>query len=280
MNTDYLKLIRIKVTVLVGLSAFAGACLFSPRLSENHLYGVLAAVLLAAGCSALNQWQERREDTLMERTQDRPLPSGRMKPEEALMFATIILAVAFTLILRMKNIPLFASGAAAVFVYNFLYTPMKKQTPFALMTGSVSGALPPLIGFFAAGGSPFDMRIFVVAGILYIWQTPHFALLSFKYAEDYAKAGFKTLAGTFGELKTRKFINVWMSGYATSLFFAIPAGIYLNKPVYFIHAAFAAATYILFLRFRADTDKAFMILNISIASFFLLLIADRMISLI
>ncbi|QAR32594.1 protoheme IX farnesyltransferase [Geovibrio thiophilus] len=280
MNTDFLKLIRLKVTILVGLSAFAGTCLFSPSAGKNHLYGVLAAVLLAAGCSALNQWQERQEDSLMERTKDRPLPSGRMKPEEALMFAVILLAVAFTLIIRMKNIPLLASGIAAVAVYNFLYTPMKKKTPFALMTGSVSGALPPVIGFLAAGGSPADMRIFVVAGILYIWQTPHFALLSFKYADDYAKAGFKTLTGTFGEIKTRKFINVWMSGYATSLFFAIPAGIYLHQPVYFIHAFVAAGTYILFFRFRADTDKAFMILNISIALFFMLLIADRMFSLI
>lgn len=280
MNTDYLKLIRFKVTILVGLSAFAGTCLFSPVISEKHLYGVLAAVLLAAGCSALNQWQERKEDFLMERTRDRPIPSGRMKPEEALMFACIILAVAFTLVVRMKNPQLFILSVAAVIVYNLLYTPMKKRTPFALMTGSVSGAFPPLIGFTAAGGSILDTRIMAVSVVLYIWQTPHFALLSEKYASDYARAGFKTLSGTYGSLKAQKFTDLWTSAYVTSLFFIPMSGVYSHTISSWIHVGLTLAAFVLFLKYRLLPSKAFHALNASMGFFFILLIADKMLTLI
>lgn len=276
MLKDFFKLIRIKVTLQVGLSAFAGACLFSSSISLRHLTGVAAAILLSAGCSALNQVQERKEDGLMSRTADRPVASGRLKSFEAVMIACFCFGSAFLAVLTVGSKSLLFLSVFSVVVYNFVYTPMKKHTPFALMAGSVSGALPPYIGYTAMGGNPFDISIMAVATVLYIWQTPHFALLSEKYAADYAKAGFKTLSGTYGQIKAQKFIDVWTAAYVCSLFFIPLAWIYNHGSSLYIHTALTICTLYCFVRFRKSTHKAFVMLNISISLFFMLLIADRL----
>ena len=275
--TDFFNLIRIKVTILVGLSAFAGTCLFSSEITDKSFFGVLIAFFLSSGCSALNQWQERCSDFLMKRTKTRPIPSGNMQARTVLKIAFLLIFIAFVLIAYLGNWALMWVAIFSVIIYNFIYTPLKKKTAVALLFGSVSGALPPVIGFLAVGGSLFDRRIMVVSIILYIWQTPHFAMLSTKYAKEYSRAGFKTLIRTYGAFRTQKITDFWVYCYGISLFAAIPAGIYAHDIFVTLHILLASAVLILFFAFRGRAKRAFNILNISASLFFILLIVDRFI---
>lgn len=278
MFKNFQRLIRLKVTLQVGLSAFAGTCLFSSTISLRHFIGVLLAVCLSAGCSVFNQIQEQREDKLMTRTADRPIANGSLNVKDAVFIGTLFFIIAIALIFFAFSIQLLFLSVFSVVVYNLIYTPMKKKTPFALIIGSISGALPPYIGFTAMGGSLLDIRVMAVATVLYIWQTPHFALLSEKYAVDYAKAGFKTLSGTYGKIKAQKFIDIWTGAYICSLFFIPLVWIYNLGTSLYIHTALTIGTLYCFIRFRKNNPKSFMMLNISIALFFVLLILDRLIS--
>jgi protoheme IX farnesyltransferase len=278
MFKNFQRLIRLKVTLQVGLSAFAGACLFSSLMSLRHFIGVLIAICLSAGCSAFNQVQEQKEDKLMSRTADRPVASGSLNSKDAILLGTLFFIVSFVLALSTGSKSLLFLSVFSVLIYNLIYTPMKKKTAFALMIGSVSGAIPPYIGYTAMGGDPFNIRIIAVAAVLYVWQTPHFALLSEKYATDYAKAGFKTLSGTYGKIKAQKFIDIWTGAYICSLFFIPLAWIYNQGSSLYIHTALTIGTFYCFMRFRKNNHKAFIMMNISIALFFVLLIVDRLIT--
>jgi len=272
-----IQLFRPKVSLMVGLSAFAGACLFDSDLNITHVFAVLSALFLSAGCSALNQYQEREEDSLMSRTSDRPIPSGTVDGRSALRISAVMLALSAAFMLLGHNIFALLFIPFTLLVYNLIYTPMKKVTPFALLIGSATGAIPPVLGYTVAGGRINATGILLVAAVLYIWQTPHFALLSEKYKTDYQTAGFKTLSGTYGKIKSDLFIKIWLTAYICTLLFIPLSDIYCMKSVINAHVlitlVFAAALYMN----RHYTTRTFHILNISMVIFFVMLVVDRII---
>lgn len=146
---------------------------------------------------------------------------GVIKPYEAVRFAMLLiaLAIAFMLVTDSHTGVFIIMGTVAI--YNFVYTPLKTRTPpYALLVGgAVTGAIPPMLGYAALGGSILNTDILLVSAVLYIWQTPHFAMLSERYANDYGKAGFLTLSAVYGQSKTIIFIRVWLTAYICSLFF-------------------------------------------------------------
>ena len=275
--TAYLSLFRLKVSLMVGLSAFAGACLSDSNLSADHLYAFLCALFLSMGCSALNQFQERNEDALMKRTVKRPLPGAILTPKEVLQISALMIALSACFMALTGSLSGFFIIAGVVAVYNLVYTPLKKVTPFALLAGSVTGAVPPMLGYAALGGSLTNEKMLMLCALLYIWQTPHFAMLAERWADDYKAAGFKTLSGTYGAEKSSLFINIWLLAYVCALFFIPLAGIYCEHVSKIIHMSAAAATALLLLVFIRDSRKTFHILNLSMTFFFLLLVADRII---
>lgn len=190
----FVQLTKPRITVLVVLTTLVGFLVAAPRpLPVLLLLQVLVGTALAAGASgALNQWAERRADAEMRRTARRPLPSGTLTPREALVFG-LLLTAAGTAYLALTAGPLASAVAAlTVFSYLLLYTPLKRVTSLATLVGAVPGALPPLIGWAAARGR-LGVEAWVLFGIVFLWQMPHFLALAQLYRADYARAGFRML---------------------------------------------------------------------------------------
>ncbi len=150
---------------------------------------ILGTSLAAGGAAALNQWMERREDARMPRTAGRPLPSRSLDPETALYFG---LGISFAgLFVLWSGTNIWATGLtlATLVTYLAIYTPLKKFTTYATEVGAVAGALPPLIGWVAAAGEPTAFG-WILFGILFAWQLPHFMAIAWTYREDYRRGGF------------------------------------------------------------------------------------------
>jgi len=190
----YVVLTKPDVTFLVVITTVAGFYLGSRgpldwALMAHTLFGT---ILVAAGTAALNQYFERDMDARMRRTAARPLPTGLLQPREVLIFgaATIVLGGAW-LALATNFLAAFLALATSV-LYLGLYTPLKTRTTLATAVGAFPGALPPLIGWAAARGS-LSPAAWILFGILFFWQFPHFFSIAWIYREDYARAGIRML---------------------------------------------------------------------------------------
>ena len=194
LAADYVELVKPRITSMVMLTALVGFVMGSRGAID---FGALASALagtglVAAGASTLNMLLERRTDALMRRTQNRPLPAGRLRPVEALAWgaALTLAGVAF---LAWRSGPLPAMVAVATWAsYLFLYTPLKTRTSLSTVVGALPGALPPVIGWAAARGR-IDGGAFVLFAILFLWQIPHFLAIAWIYREDYARGGLPML---------------------------------------------------------------------------------------
>jgi protoheme IX farnesyltransferase len=156
------------------------------------VHALIGTGLVASGTAALNQWYERDADREMRRTQDRPLPSGRLKPLNALLFG-ITLALAGGLELGFGvNWLCSALGIATLLMYLFFYTPLKQKTWWSTTVGAFPGAMPPLIGY-AAAANKLTPEAWVLSAILFLWQFPHFYAIAWMYREDYSRAGIRML---------------------------------------------------------------------------------------
>lgn len=205
-----LKLMKLKVSVAVTFTAIAGFIIYSHSIDTKLIYLIAGVLLLASGSSALNQVQESKYDALMPRTSMRPIPAGLLTAKQAFYLSVFfILLGSFILYAAFGYIPALL-GLFNVLWYNGIYTPLKRITAFAVVPGSLVGAVPAYIGWAAAGGSVYDATITFVGLFLFIWQVPHFWLLMLKYGEEYKKAGFKTITGTFNPMTLPKIIFVWV----------------------------------------------------------------------
>ena len=188
---DFIKLTKPRVVFVVALVTGVGYGLgcegaFDPMTFAACLFG---AACLGGGACALNQVIERGLDALMKRTAMRPLPDGRLRPSDALIFGAL-LGVLGTGTLAVGTTPLATLiGLVTFFSYLLVYTPMKPRTPHALFVGAVPGALPPLIGWAAASGT-LNFEAGVVFAILFVWQIPHFMAIAWLYRDDYRAASF------------------------------------------------------------------------------------------
>ena len=178
----------VLVTTLVGFYAGSG----SPVDYWLMLHALLGTALVACGAAALNQLLERELDAKMRRTEDRPLPSGRLSPDAVLIIGAVLSVAGLLDLLLMVN-PLTALlGAGTLASYLFIYTPLKRITTLNTLIGAIPGAIPPLMGWTAARGE-ITAAGWSLFAILFLWQLPHFMAIAWLYREDYARAGFKML---------------------------------------------------------------------------------------
>jgi heme o synthase len=185
----YAELTKPRITFLIVLTAAAGFALASPgRVDYAALCSAMVGIaLLSSGIATLNQYMERDLDALMRRTADRPLPSGKLLPWEALLFGAGLTVLAEIYLAVLVN-PLSAVlGLTVIAGYLFAYTPLKTRTTLSTMVGAFPGAVPPLIGWAAARGS-ISIEAWVLFAILFLWQFPHFLAIAWMYREDYARA--------------------------------------------------------------------------------------------
>jgi protoheme IX farnesyltransferase len=191
----YAELTKPRIAVMVLFTVLIGAVLATTGRIDLLLlvHTVLGTALVAAGASTLNMYLERRADARMHRTEGRPLPAGRLRPREALLFGSA-LGIGGTAYLWAALPQAWAALVAAVtFVtYVFVYTPLKRVTPLNTLVGAVPGALPPLIGWTAVRGS-LDVEAVGLFLIVFLWQVPHFLAIAWIHREDYARGGFRML---------------------------------------------------------------------------------------
>lgn len=191
---DYSQLIKPRISLMVLLTVSVGYFLAADGSSAAAPLWLawLGIALLAAGSSALNQWWEQETDAAMRRTMDRPLPSGRLSPAEVLSFGASSAVMGFAVLAWGVNWLTAVLTAATFLMYVFVYTPLKSRTILCTTIGALPGAMPPVLGWTAAGRE-LDAGACALFAILFLWQFPHFLAIAWLYRHDYAEAGLKML---------------------------------------------------------------------------------------
>jgi protoheme IX farnesyltransferase len=190
----YLELTKPRLNFLVVATSAAGYYLGSTGAIDivSMAEAVAGTALVAGGAAALNQLYERDTDALMRRTRTRPLPAGRVTPQDARVFGLALSAAGLVLLAARANWLSAGLALATLLTYLVVYTPMKRRTPLSTIVGAVPGALPALIGWTASHGA-IDRSGAALFAIVFCWQLPHFMAIAWLYREDYAKAGFPML---------------------------------------------------------------------------------------
>jgi protoheme IX farnesyltransferase len=191
---DYYTLTKPEVNLLILMTTSAGYYLGSPGpLRIGRLVITLTGTLLvASGTATLNQWMERGYDAQMRRTANRPLVSGRLKGREACWFGLALSAAGGVLLAASVNLVSALLAIGTLLGYLLVYTPLKRKTPLCTLLGAVPGAMPTLIGW-AAASAGIGRNAWLLFGVLFLWQFPHFLAIALLYREDYALAGFRML---------------------------------------------------------------------------------------
>ncbi len=208
---------KVRISSLATLTMIAGYLLAHGSFSWELAMVTAGVFLLACGSSTLNQIQERDIDWYMERTRNRPLPSHRVSVSYAIAVSMLSIVAGAIIIFAGSNVAAMILGLIAVGWYNGVYTPLKRITAFAAVPGGVVGAIPPVIGWVAGGGSALDPRILAVAFFFFMWQVPHFwLLLLFSCGKDYEKAGLPSMTRVFSSDQIARITFAWILGTATA----------------------------------------------------------------
>ena len=273
-----LALIKYRVSLAVSFTTVTGYMVFTGQFDIQIVYLIISIFLLAGGSSAMNECQESKYDALMARTKNRPIPSGKI----SLLNAWII-SIAFTLVGLLMLYFIFDATTALLGLinlvwYNIIYTNLKRISSFAVVPGSMVGAIPALMGWTAAGGYVFDSTIIFIAFFLFIWQIPHFWLLMLKYGKEYEEAGFKTINQAVNAPNLKLIIFAWV--LATSFSSIIVPLFLVNISLTFFMIIFALNLIFIGvftkLSFGNVTElnfrKSFISINVYMMIFMLLLI--------
>jgi protoheme IX farnesyltransferase len=281
---DCLELVKPRVSLLVLMTVAAGFVLGAAEagiwIDPWALAAAIAGTaLVAGGASALNQLIERDHDRRMPRTRRRPLPAGRMAPSAALLLGGLLGSSGLVLLAARANVLAAAIALLAFAGYVFVYTPLKRKTHLSTLAGAVPGALPPLIGWAAAteGIAPSAWLLF---GILFFWQLPHFLAIAWLYRDDYAQAGYPmlTVVDPSGFAAARQVVSTSVALLFASL---LPALAGPGSDLYFwsalaLGAAFLALAGWLAAARSASSAKAVLLGSIAyLPALLLLLVLDR-----
>jgi protoheme IX farnesyltransferase len=254
--------------------------LYSGKADGQGMLLMIGVFFMSCGSGALNHWQERKTDALMPRTKKRPIPSGRISPALGL---TVVLGYTLTgsLILAFSN-PMIALvlSWATLASYNLIYTPLKKVTAFAVIPGSLVGALPPLIGWTAAGGAVWAEPILIVAIFFFIGQIPHFWLLLLLFGDQYKLAGLQSLTDIFSALQIKRITYTWVlttiaSALLVLIFVIVHPVIVALLLLYIFYLLFALSRAVFFEK-EFQVLPAFYKLNFLYLFMMLFLIADSL----
>jgi protoheme IX farnesyltransferase len=278
----YLKLGKYTISLPVALTGFLGYFMIKASFDLHALYTVSGIFLLSSASAALNQIQERKTDARMKRTSQRPLPSGQITLKGAIIFS-LLCAVAGTTLLLLTAYWLAAIlGIFTLAWYNLVYTPLKRITAFAVLPGALIGALPPLIGWTAAGGDPLDMEILAVAFLLFVGQMPHYWLLLLKVGDEFFQAGLPVITSLFDQRQIRNLSFMWIAatGVCVLMLPATPIIRHNSMSLVLIIAAIYFLVRMFHLSYKGNLvehwKKAFITVNLFYLLIILVLIADRL----
>lgn len=260
---DYLILFKFRLSLTVVFSSVIAFIIASQEFNlANVALIFLGGFLITAGANALNQVLEKDYDKLMKRTQNRPLAAGRMNIPEAILAAGLCGIAGVGILWFFFNSLGALLGAVSLITYAFIYTPLKRLTPFAVLVGAIPGALPPLIGWVCAAGS-LGFGGFVVMSIQFLWQFPHFWAIAWVAHDDYKNAGFKLLPSSGGQDKYTALLSMFYIGVLIAVsMIPVASGMigYVSGSVIFISGmAFLSLAFRLFRSCEMKAAKKLMI---------------------
>lgn len=213
----FLKLIKVKITMTVAISTVLGYIIAAREINAGVILPVLGLFILASGSAALNQYQERDFDAKMKRTTNRPIPSGKISPKNALIISLLLIVSGSIILFIGSNFLSLQLAILTLFWYNAVYTPLKRKTAFAIIPGALIGSLPPLVGYSAVTGEIANMQILFVSFFYFIWQIPHFWLIFLMHHKEYESAGFPSIAKIFGKKQLSQLTFLWTTALAISV---------------------------------------------------------------
>ncbi len=213
-----MELTKLRITSFVTLTTVFGFICFAGKITLDIIAPTLGILLLSSGSAVINHYQERKTDALMKRTKNRPLPSGKISPTNALILAIVLVLSGSVILYFGSGLMALGVGLLNLVWYNGIYTPLKKVNALAIIPGSLVGALPPMVGWVAAGGSILDQQILILGFFFFIWQIPHFWLLLMIFGKDYEQAGFPTLTQIFSVDQLSRITFIWIAAtFVTSM---------------------------------------------------------------
>jgi len=279
----FIQLTKPVISVSVACSALTGFLLCQGSFATGWLIVTAGVLLLSAGSSTINHIQESKLDLLMDRTRLRPIPSGVVSKQKAWIFSVVLIAGGMALLLKLDSLAPAFLGLINIVWYNGVYTPLKKITAYAAIPGAVVGAIPPLIGWSAAGCNMAHHHAILLAFLFFIGQIPHFWLILLKNAGDYEKAGFPTLTRIFSPQQIANVTFIWVLSTAMAAIMLVLFDIIKSQP--FIISVYLIAFFLL-VSFRKwfnvkslpDPHRAFINLNIFYALIMSVLVADALLA--
>ena len=210
MIKDFIVLTKFVLSFAVSLSALFAYIMAKGETGLDMYLATLAVLLVAMGVSTLNQVQEYKSDSKMDRTKHRPIASGKWSPTTGIIIAAILIILSLVLIyslIGMIGVDLFLFS----FIwYNIVYTPLKKKSALAVVPGAILGVIPPAIGWITAGHSLGEPQFFALGLFYFVWQVPHFWLLVMLFFTDYKDGGYPTAMKLFGRVTLQKLTFVWL----------------------------------------------------------------------
>lgn len=280
---NLLHLIKYKVTLSVTFTTLTGYLIYTGELNFHIIYLFVSIFLLAGGSSALNECQESKYDAKMKRTMNRPIPRGLYTLPQAYILSTLLIAIGLLLLYLFFGSITALLGFFNVLWYNGLYTNLKRITAFAVVPGSLVGAVPVLMGWTAAGGFVFERTIIYIAFFLFIWQVPHFWLLMLKYSKEYEEAGFPTIRQKFQPQNLNRIILVWIMA-TSSISIIIPLFLVNISWIFFMTIFILNLIFVaLYVKIsfaemsELSLKKSFISINVYMLLFMLLLITYHLI---
>lgn len=277
------QLVKTGISLSVALTTATGYLLSTGVFDHTVVYSFIGVLLLAMSASALNQVQERNTDKLMPRTRNRPLISGTISLQASIILTILIGAVGFIVLWFFHGIVPALLGLINLAWYNGVYTPLKYKTAFAAVPGGFVGAIPPVIGWVAGGGSIFHISSIALAVFFFMGQVPHFWLIILKYSSEYKLAGIKSITDNFSIAQLKRLVFSWtiataFCGSALAFF------IILNHNItFYLIQIFSLALIIyfilwLFKKSKTESRQAFISINLYYLLVMLIIIADIIIN--
>ncbi len=277
----YLDLCSLRISLFASLAAFTGFMLRAGQPDARATVLAIGVFSLACGARALNQYQEQETDGLMPRTMKRPIPSGRLKPAEALFFSIcmILFGMGTLLLTGSAGAPLL--GLFAVCWYNGLYTHLKRYTAFAVVPGALVGAVPPAIGWAAAGGQLADGRLLALCFFFFMWQVPHSWIFILRFGEEYAAAGLPSLTRKLGRQQLERVVFSWVGAAVVSSLLMAGRVVVHHAIVHAIIALVSVLVVVGGVLFLVRSDRqmyaaAFRGINLYALAVMAVLVADRL----
>lgn len=200
------ELTKFRITFFVMITTGFGFISATENYNMTLLFVLLGTLLLACGSAVFNHLQEKEIDSLMERTKNRPIPSGRIDETKVAIIGFALTLIGSLILLFLVNVTALILGIFNLIWYNLVYTPMKRSSYLAIVPGSLVGAIAPIIGWVAAGGDILDFRILSISSFFFLWQIPHFWLLMLKYDVDYRSANLPTITDIFSKNQLARII--------------------------------------------------------------------------